>query len=212
VNGTRSWPPLSPPELLLELQQSGETGFEWAHPGEAFLAVRLRDHGPELVEGLRLLAGRTQPAPPAIAAIAFKTQSLSPAQAVKAFRWSDRSSVKPQASAKVLAQAPHYVVKLAKRADFDAAFPGRISVGRAANKDIVLRHSSIYKFHAWFENDDQHNWYVVDASSTNHTLVRGVSAPPRERVAVPIGSSVQFGSVEALLLDASMLWRAVRAA
>lgn len=204
-------PPIGAPELLAQLQQLDEVSFERTHRGGAFLAVRLRDDAPELAEGLKLLTGRTQPVRPAISALAFKTKAMSGDEAAS-LTWTARSSARPRANPKALTQTSHYVVRLEKRADLDAAYPERISVGRAANKDVVLRHTSISKFHAWFELDDQLNWHVIDAGSTNHTFVRGVCTTPRERVAVPFGSSLQFGSIEALLLDAASLWSAVRTA
>lgn len=207
--GPRALPAISPPELLAELQQVGEGTFERTHQGAAFLAVRLRDDAPELEEGLKLVTGRMQPARPVMSALAFKTKALSGAEAAP-LAWGAKGSVRPKAVPRALAKGPHHVLRLGKRADLDAAYPERISVGRAANKDIVLRHTSISKFHAWFEIDEQLIWYVSDAGSTNHTFVSGVQLEPRERTPVLIGSSLQFGSVEAILLDPSTLWAAVR--
>lgn len=209
-NGTRPGPALGPPELLAELQLLGESSFERKYKGTTFLAVRLGAGASELAEGLRLLEGRTLPTRPVISALAFKTKTLSQSDAAPPLARGTNPSSRPQAIPRALAQAPHHVVELAKRADIDAAYPERISVGRAANKDIVLRHTSISKFHAWFELDDTLEWHVIDAGSTNHTFVGGTRAAPRERVPVPVGSSLQFGSVEALLLDAFTLWSAVR--
>src|SRR5688500_18771120 len=48
-----------------------------------------------------------------------------------------------------LARASCYVVPICKRAE--ASFLHQVSVGRARNHDIVLRHRSVSKFHAWFE-------------------------------------------------------------
>ena len=68
---------------------------------------------------------------------------------------------------------PYFAVPVRKRDDSDALFMGRISIGRARNKDIVLRHSSVSKFHAWFEADDSENLHLCDAGSTNLTHVNG---------------------------------------
>ncbi len=47
-----------------------------------------------------------------------------------------------------------HVIALEKRDDASGPFPSRVSIGRARNADIVLRHESVSKFHAWFERDE----------------------------------------------------------
>jgi pSer/pThr/pTyr-binding forkhead associated (FHA) protein len=47
-----------------------------------------------------------------------------------------------------------------------------VTVGRAANNDIVLPYDSISKFHAYFSNVGN-TWTLTDAKSTNGSFVMG---------------------------------------
>jgi hypothetical protein len=103
----------------------------------------------------------------------------------------------------------YYVMPLRKRTD-DPTFLDRISVGRATNKDIVLRHPSVSKFHSWFEMGDQGELYVADSDSTNATQLNGRKLPARELSRVQPGDHLRFGSVECVACDPSDFWRAIR--
>jgi pSer/pThr/pTyr-binding forkhead associated (FHA) protein len=85
----------------------------------------------------------------------------------------------------------------------------RVSIGRARNKDIVLRHSTISKFHAWFEVSDAETLYVCDAGSTNLTHVNQRRLEPRVRALVEPGDVIRFGSVEAVVSSSTVLWRSL---
>jgi FHA domain-containing protein len=112
----------------------------------------------------------------------------------------------PAALLRLLEKQSHFAVAVRKRADSDALFMGRISIGRARNKDIVLRHSSISKFHAWFEADESENLHVCDAGSTNLTHLNGKPLEARVRSAVDPGDALRFGSIETLLCSPGTLW------
>jgi FHA domain len=107
-------------------------------------------------------------------------------------------------------QLPHqlraatcYVLPLRKRSE--AAFLRSVSVGRARNHDIVLRHRSVSKFHGSFDFDEQGRLFVRDANSSNHTFVNGEQV--KERAEVHPGDAVNFGSVETHLCTTEEFWR-----
>ncbi len=112
----------------------------------------------------------------------------------------------PAALGRLLEKHPHFAVAIRKRVDSDALFMGRISIGRALNKDIVLRHSSISKFHAWFEADEAENLHVSDAGSTNLTHLNGKPLEARARTAVEPGDAVRFGSIETIVCSPRAVW------
>jgi pSer/pThr/pTyr-binding forkhead associated (FHA) protein len=94
----------------------------------------------------------------------------------------------------------------------DTAYKDRISVGRARNKDIVLRHPSVSKFHGWFEVDERGMAYFTDDDSKNRTRVNGMLLFPRERSQIQSGDTIRFGSVEAILCAPLVFYKAVRTA
>ncbi len=108
--------------------------------------------------------------------------------------------------ASLLENHAYFAVPLHKRSEGDAVFLDRISVGRAQNKDIVLRHASISKFHAWFEVDPSETVRLFDSGSTNGTQVNGRPIEPKAGVPVASGDLVQFGGVEAVLCSPETLW------
>ena len=75
----------------------------------------------------------------------------------------------------VFAEAGLYVFPLRKQAT--NAFAMMVTVGRAANNDIVLPYDGISKFHAYFSNTGG-GWVLVDAKSTNGTFVEGRRLSP----------------------------------
>ncbi len=102
-----------------------------------------------------------------------------------------------------------YFSALRKRLDGEGALGDRVSVGRAMNKDIVLRHASISKLHAYFESTGPGAWSVTDAGSKNGTSVEGTRLAPRESRGVANGDQVTFGSIDTLFLHARTVWRLV---
>ena len=109
-----------------------------------------------------------------------------------------------------LIRAVHFAAPLRKREKAGKSFSERISVGRARNNDLVLRHGSVSKFHAWFRCDDQGAFYLGDAGSRNGTTVNGEPLVGAMPVLLFAGDLVQIGSVEAVYCPAEILWEAMR--
>jgi hypothetical protein len=101
-----------------------------------------------------------------------------------------------------LLKVPCHIVPIQKRAD--RSFLQHVSVGRARNHDIVLRHRSVSKFHAWFEHAEGNRLMVRDSDSRNHTFVDGQQITKRAEV-VP-GQQVRFGSVETRVCTSEGIW------
>jgi hypothetical protein len=111
-----------------------------------------------------------------------------------------------------LVRAVHFAVPLCKRRGATNIFADRISVGRARTNDVVLRHHSVSKFHAWFECDEDGRFYLCDAKSTNATLVNGVQIPKSSPMQVEAGDEVRFGDVVTVFCPPEVLWDALIAA
>lgn len=108
-------------------------------------------------------------------------------------------------------RACHYIVPIGKRADAGRVFSERVTVGRARNSDIVLRHESVSKFHAWFARDDENAYFLADASSRNGTSRNGTLLAGGEPIRLRNGDLLRFGSVEATYCDAATLHAALHA-
>lgn len=105
-----------------------------------------------------------------------------------------------------LLRRPCHVMPIAKR-DTES-FLQHVSVGRARNHDVVLRHSSVSKFHAWFELHADGRLFVKDCGSSNHTLLDGRLL--EERSEVRPGQTVKFGRVECRVCSPQSVWTALQ--
>lgn len=88
----------------------------------------------------------------------------------------------------------------------ESAISGRISLGRARNKDLFLRSQNISKLHAWFEYDAAGKLLLADAGSKNGTKVGGVQLTPREPVPVKDGVELKFGPLEGTVCSLEQFW------
>jgi len=94
----------------------------------------------------------------------------------------------------------------------------RISVGRATNNDIIIRHDSVSKLHAHFHYgtmvrlDQSHNATLMldDVGSANGTRVN--DRPLKRDVPRPVyvTDRIAFGEIKCRLMDAAALYHALR--
>ncbi|MDB4985094.1 MAG: phosphopeptide-binding protein [Myxococcaceae bacterium] len=85
-----------------------------------------------------------------------------------------------------------------------------ISVGRAANVDVVLPLLRISKFHAYFNCDASGQYTLSDAGSTNGTWIGAQLLPARTPEALDDGARIRLGPYYFTFATASGFERMVR--
>lgn len=92
-------------------------------------------------------------------------------------------------------------------------FDYMITLGRAANNDVIIQGTGVSKFHAYVSHDAQGNPLISDAGSTNGTFVQGKQLKPREeRIRLNPGDKVALGqSVNMTFFTAEALYEYLRA-
>ena len=202
---------LSPEEVVTMAMSQPLGEFTAAFGDASFLLVKLDDPTGELEAGLAALKSSQQSrAQSNLNVLAFHTVVADVNELPKAFAKDDPAGVSVSELRRRLSLARHFAITLDKRVH-DGTYVDRISVGRARNKDIVLRHPSVSKFHAWFERDPQGVWCVADAGSKNGTRNNAVEMQARDLVKIKPGDLIRFGSVEAMVCSSDTLWKTVRA-
>jgi pSer/pThr/pTyr-binding forkhead associated (FHA) protein len=91
-------------------------------------------------------------------------------------------------------------------------FGNKISVGRSMNNDIVLRHPSISKFHAFFTvGDVRIEYHLTDVNSTNGSFLNDVRLTPMKKDEVRFGDRVSIGGeLQFLFLNAQDLFSRIK--
>jgi hypothetical protein len=173
-----------------------------------YLIIMLDDLKSELAQGLVADAGH-----PEGDGLAFRTvgSDLDAAltgdvgRLVRKRRMEADDTVAHESVPPELLSSACFIAPICKRSE--VSFLTHVSVGRARHHDIVLRHQSISKFHAWFEVADQSTLYLKDCNSRNHTYINGLQMADRGRVSS--GDILKFGAVECFASSATDLWRAI---
>jgi hypothetical protein len=203
---------LHPADMVQTLARD-KTTFRLTYGDTEFLLVRLPEGSSELAEGLAAAACKNddaravRPAPPMIN---YNTEILNHGAVERPHRQAARQTrFDGSALAQLLAECAHFIVPLRKRSGAEMLYADRISVGRARNKDIVLRHASVSKFHGWFQVDESGEFYFVDAGSKNKTCLNGRALTQRELAYIESGDRMKLGSVDAIVSSADTLWNAV---
>jgi hypothetical protein len=94
------------------------------------------------------------------------------------------------------------VLPVAKRAG--GTFESRICVGRTRACDICIEDSRVSKLHAYFEHE-QSRYTLVDAGSSNGTMLNGRAISRTERAEVKRGDRISFAGFLFELLTAKDL-------
>lgn len=200
---------LSPEPIVQQAMDESREAFASRYEGLSILMVQLDDPSGELAAGLAAAAtGSDDPVQPNLHAMAYHTvvqTQVKPASPA----WTRAHADQVAAVRRRIEQTPCFIVPLRKRDSTQATYADRISVGRARNKDVVLRHRSVSKFHAWFERDESGATYVADAGSKNGVSVNDESLTPRALVPIATGDDLKLGGVEAFLTEAATLWDAL---
>jgi hypothetical protein len=169
------------------------------------------EHDGDVVAGLGANHGAsTQPAFLPTRQLGYETQTHQP-DVIRALLAASAAPRRNQGElvAAALSECMHFVISLRKRPNADQILHDRISVGRALNKDIVLRDASVSKLHAWFELHDGLDFSVTDAGSKNQTYVNGAPLVPRQPFPLSPGDAIRFGTVATLLCEPEALWSAI---
>jgi pSer/pThr/pTyr-binding forkhead associated (FHA) protein len=115
----------------------------------------------------------------------------------KSVRDSDSGFLTVKFTKEILAESGErktFVLPVKKR-EGSNAFAMMITVGRAANNDMVVEHQKISKFHAYFRNSGA-AWSICDADSRNGTIVDGVQVPTGQQgLAIQTGSRIKLAKV-----------------
>jgi len=89
------------------------------------------------------------------------------------------------------------------------AFGMMITLGRAANNDLVVPDQRVSKFHAYLRRQGD-TWTLTDANSTNGTRVDGVPVPPHQGVPLRSGAQIELSqAIEILFLEPPELYSKV---
>jgi hypothetical protein len=197
-----------PDELRDAAAQNGLEEFLALYSHAPFLVFHLGDVGNELGAGLAVTALRDEASiaiEPTLATKFGPAPSAGSMPSVKAHPIeTDRSLIE------LLSGGRRFVVPMRKRITAEALYPNRVSLGRAPNRDIVLRDATVSKFHAWFEVDDSGTFFVCDAEAKNVTRVNG--RPILGRQAIRPGDTLRFGRIDATLASPRALWRVLATA
>ena len=201
-----------PSAFVANARRQSRKDFLAAYGDTQLLLVRLDDASGELAVGLAAAstaAGeRLKPTHDALGFATVLESSLSAAQAAKAAsprnRNYDATTLETQ-----LVRTPHFVAPLRKRPTAGKPFVERVSVGRAHNNDIVLRHSSVSKFHAWLECDEERVFYVGDAKSKNGTKVNGQPVTGSQLVQLEAGAEIRLGQITTTICPPDTFWDAI---
>jgi hypothetical protein len=201
---------LLPSLVLARARAQSRAAFARSYAGTLMLMVPVDDANGDLGRGLLESTAEVPPAAPTRDRIGFSTEMDRPEMSyVVTSMLPPPPPIDHVELRKRLLVKPHFALPIRKREAGASAkpFSGKVSVGRARNNDIVLRHPTVSKFHAWFDVVDD-KVYVTDARSKNHTWMFGEALAPNEPRLVEPGVQVRFGRVTTIAVTPDVLWKA----
>jgi hypothetical protein len=120
------------------------------------------------------------------------------------------ASFDEDALAGLVEKTSHFAAVIRKRGRGEGHEPGRITVGRDKESDIVLSSSTVSKLHAWFEIDENGTHWVTDKGSRNGTRINGQRIGVERAAALEPGDSIDFGLVRSVFCPVTTFWRALQ--
>jgi hypothetical protein len=203
---------VEPADLVRAARTLSESAFVEDYGDAPWLAIRLPAGDIGMTAALRIGQGLERPRERSPEPLDFHTEVLT-FEDLKVLEEpkSPAPSTEPNHELLEAIRGGSYFRPLRKRAGVQGALGDRVSIGRAFNQDIVLRHASVSKFHAYFQCAGSVEWSGSDAGSRNGTAVNGTRLSPRGPRTVVNGDRVKFGSIETLFLDVRTVWRLLRA-
>lgn len=99
-----------------------------------------------------------------------------------------------------------FLIKVAKK---DGLWGAYISVGRAGNNDVTLRHPSVSKLHAQIfteQKGKESSYSIVDVGSVNGTWVNETRVEPRTPTPISSKDRLAFGQVDCQFLSVDDLY------
>lgn len=83
----------------------------------------------------------------------------------------------------------------------------RITLGRAAENDLVVSDVRVSKTQTWLDRSSDGEWLVGDAGSTNGTRVDGSAVPRTHGVRIRSGARIRVAeSLDLMFLEPEALW------
>lgn len=201
--------PWQPEALAAKLAKNEPDELVDAAGGSNILLVRLNDFSRDLALGLesaRRAQGDDRDEKTTIGFVVSADENtksnLGSVADLRASLARSSLSPAPRPFPNELLDAPCYMVLLAERAGANKQL---LTLGRASSNDIVLRHPSISKVHAYLQLGPQP--VVSDPGSLNHVYVNGEQVEQSRRVSD--GDVIKLGAVQCVLCSPVSLWSAV---
>lgn len=89
-------------------------------------------------------------------------------------------------------------------------FIKKITVGRASIHDIIIKEPTISKFHAYFQVDEEQNYYLVDNDSTNGTKLNDKDIASNNFILLKDSDKITFSNINFMFYKPSTLYEILK--